>query len=438
MQLFTIAYRNVLRNWRHSLAAIITVAVGLVSQVMFEGYMDNVREIYELNYRNRGMFGDVLIENEDTFSNDGKANSEKYLVTKAEQNVVYDFLRGYEPKLQAHVGFLQVTGMITEGKSSQIFWGFGYEPQPAAIVRDRWKWNSVYGLPLQKSTQPNSLLLAQTLAHNLSCDPLEKVTLENSFQGYQAVERPFKCNYPSMQLSAMTVSGQVNAVDLDVLGIIDSGYKELNARYVEMPLDQAQLLINTDGLSYISVLFKNKKDVPSFISDFDEKVRKNHSHLRAIRWQNHPVGDLYTRTMSILTIFRNFVLVVIFSISCLSVLNTMVKIIKERTREVGTLRSLGYLRAQVTTIFLYEAGLLSLLGCIIGAFLALGLTGLLNLVGIQYKAGMTAESLVFHINSVPTTYFLSCLILITLSTVTAYFACLGSLRKQITENLSYA
>jgi putative ABC transport system permease protein len=49
----------------------------------------------------------------------------------------------------------------------------------------------------------------------------------------------------------------------------------------------------------------------------------------------------------------------------------MLMSVKERTREVGILRSIGTFKNQILQMFLYEAGLIGLIGAIIGTILAL-------------------------------------------------------------------
>lgn len=59
-------------------------------------------------------------------------------------------------------------------------------------------------------------------------------------------------------------------------------------------------------------------------------------------------------------------------------MNTMVMSVFERTREIGTLRALGWRRRKILGLVLKESLVLSLLGVAVGAALALGLNGLLQ------------------------------------------------------------
>jgi len=108
-----------------------------------------------------------------------------------------------------------------------------------------------------------------------------------------------------------------------------------------MPLTSAQQLMNTDKVSYVTILLKTIQRVPDMKTLFHDEVGSKFPQLRTVHWKNHPVGEMYQKTLDLMSIFRNFVVVVIISITTSSVMNTAVKAIKERTREIGTLRSLG-------------------------------------------------------------------------------------------------
>jgi putative ABC transport system permease protein len=79
-------------------------------------------------------------------------------------------------------------------------------------------------------------------------------------------------------------------------------------------------------------------------------------------------------TFDVITWFLVTILVVIIAVG---IMNTMWNAVRERTREVGTLRAIGMYRWQVLVMFLLEAATLGLfattVGALVGAGLALGL-----------------------------------------------------------------
>ena len=48
-------YRNVKKNWRHSLSALLSLSASFVSLVLFDGYIDDLKLMYEDSFRHRSM-----------------------------------------------------------------------------------------------------------------------------------------------------------------------------------------------------------------------------------------------------------------------------------------------------------------------------------------------------------------------------------------------
>ena len=61
VQLTKLAWRNVVRNWRHSLATIMAIASGFMAVSLFDGFIKELNERNTDGYMTRGMLGNVLI-----------------------------------------------------------------------------------------------------------------------------------------------------------------------------------------------------------------------------------------------------------------------------------------------------------------------------------------------------------------------------------------
>ena len=439
-QLIAIAFRNVMKNWRHSVAAIISVSAGLISLVLFQGYMSDVKFMYEDSYRHRTMYGDAMIEHKDVHSKEGRSEPLNFALTKEDQNFINEFAEEYSTSIYTTVRFLYIQGMITNGKTSTIYTGPGYDIIAGAKARqEAWEWDTLYGVPLQKAKVSNPIVIGQALGTLLGCKPLTNEDIHGGRLGYVPKDRPFECYTNQVQVSLTTESEQLNALDLDIVGMIDSGYKDVDNKYGHMSLTDAQTLMNTDKITTQTFQFKNPADTMKYINIFNEKAKTTHPHLLMQRWQdNHFVSDIYDRIMNLFKIFRNFVVTVIVSIAGLSTLNTMVKVVKERTKEIGTLRSLGFNQSQVKFLFVTESLFLSLLGIVAGIILALVFQFAINSAHIYYKGGLLSQPVLFRIQADYYSYVASIICLNLLSIVTSYLACRHTVNKNIAENLSYA
>ncbi|MFN9068033.1 MAG: ABC transporter permease, partial [Bdellovibrionales bacterium] len=279
-------------------------------------------------------------------------------------------------------------------------------------------------------------VLGQALGFLLGCEPNPKILNMVQNDGYEATLRPFKCDNYDLQVTAMTASGQLNALDMSVVGLIDGGYKDIDEKWMKMSIESAQLLTNTDKIKFVTTLLKNEKDSSRFIQDFNEFAKTNNLKSKAVYWKDHPVADLYNKTRELLGIFQIFIVTVTLTISGLSVLNTVVKSVKERTREIGTLRSIGYNRQTVGSIFTFEAFYLSLLGVGIGIGLAGVITFFVNHAKILYRAGLLSEPVYFRITFDFSSYVLCTFLLAGLAVITSFFAVRSTLKKSVAENLA--
>jgi ABC-type lipoprotein release transport system permease subunit len=84
-----------------------------------------------------------------------------------------------------------------------------------------------------------------------------------------------------------------------------------------------------------------------------------------------------------------FVLItILIGIVIVGIMNTMWIAIRERTREIGTLRAIGMQRGAVLWMFLLESLMLGLLGTIVGALAGVAIAGALNKAHLHVAPGM--------------------------------------------------
>lgn len=435
--LHLIAIRNVKVHWRQSLAAVLSISAAFFAFVLFQGYMLDVERLYLDGYRNRSMYGDLIVQNTQATSGEAQKDIWKFTLSRENQEIIARAIEKRKGDIQGHVRFLNFQGLVATGSSSKIFLAQATDVEEGAKVRAQWEWNVLYGEPLHRAPASAPVILGQNLGFQLGCEPEKKVYSLRPEGGYPPENRPFSCRRPDLQLSVTTESGNLNAMDFQVVGLMDSGYKDIDTRYLNIPLPLAHQLLNTDKISYWSIKLKDNIDSKDWIRDFHQEISSQNPALQALDWRDHQLGDLYKKTMSLLNIFRNFVTVVVAFISVLSVMNTMVKIVKERTREIGTLLSLGFQRTQVLGIFLLESLFLAALGCLAGAVFSILMTVVLNHSGITYKAGILSQPVYFQVLAAPGLYLTAIALLLTVTMLTSYFACRSTVQQKIVECLGH-
>ena len=111
------------------------------------------------------------------------------------------------------------------------------------------------------------------------------------------------------------------------------------------------------------------------------------------------------------------------------VLNTMLMVVMERTREIGVLRAMGWRRRRVLGLILQESGYLGIGGGIMGIIVALGMGGLMSTIpGLLGAFGLvwTWDSLLRTI-----------VIALVLGLLGGFYPALRATRLQPTEALRY-
>jgi len=126
------------------------------------------------------------------------------------------------------------------------------------------------------------------------------------------------------------------------------------------------------------------------------------------------VNVISTKTIvdfvSTLTSGLTIALVVFGSISALvasiGIINTMVMSIYEQTKEIGIIKAIGASNRQVLIIFLIQAGLIGLIGGVVGLVVSFGLMQLADpfLVDLLQEQGFTAIEKFFHFQPVNAIY----------------------------------
>ncbi len=110
-------------------------------------------------------------------------------------------------------------------------------------------------------------------------------------------------------------------------------------------------------------------DPNPFFMKFDKVNREDWTgqKLDVTSWEDELA--FFSWTLKAINGLSVIVLVILLAIIVIGIMNTMWIAIRERTREIGTLRAIGMQREQVVRQFLLEALMLGLLGTMVGALL---------------------------------------------------------------------
>ena len=120
---------------------------------------------------------------------------------------------------------------------------------------------------------------------------------------------------------------------------------------------------------------------PSGIAAFDEALQRNPRMQVQLIQERKYYDDQSAQVSLPLLALAGFVAVVMGIGAVFGAMNTMYAIVAARTREIGTLRALGFSRRAIITTFVTESTLLACAGGVLGLLLAIPANGLTSAAG---------------------------------------------------------
>ena len=165
----------------------------------------------------------------------------------------------------------------------------------------------------------------------------------------------------------------------------------LQANAVVMPLDQLQQLSSLQGkVSTIDVRLRAAPPGESperYLKRAQAEIEAALPGLRAIPAEERASGNQFVK-LAQASAWGTSALAMFIGI--LGIANTMVMSVFERTREIGTLRAMGWKRGQILALIEFEAAVLGLGGGILG--IALGWLALTVLADLPQTASLVSAS----------------------------------------------
>jgi lipoprotein-releasing system permease protein len=153
-----------------------------------------------------------------------------------------------------------------------------------------------------------------------------------------------------------------------VSGIFETGIDFFDKTHTFVHLQEARRLLNSmERVSYIQVMTKDPDKAPATAAQMEYAL----GHYVA-SWQEREKSWL--EVFRVLRISSALSMSTIILIAGLGMFNTLAIIVMERSREIAILRSVGFSRRDVLSIFLYQGLIVYVLGTVIGCMLAAFLT----------------------------------------------------------------
>lgn len=225
--------------------------------------------------------------------------------------------------------------------------------------------------------------------------------------------------YPDAQLNRDLHFGKGDWV---IVGIMDGGQSALNSE-IWGDLNQVSSDYNReDNLSSILVRATDAAAVPGLIKAIGTDRQLNLTAL------SEPAYYASQTSSAAPLEFLGILVAIIMAIgSSFAAMNTMYAAVSRRSREIGTLRVLGFSRASILVSFLIEALLLSVAAGILGCLITLPLNGVTTGVGNFF----TFSEIAFHFRVGLSTMAVGIVFAIIVGAIGGFFPARNAARKEI-------
>ncbi|MFC1731603.1 ABC transporter permease [candidate division KSB1 bacterium] len=334
--LLKLAYRNVFRNFRRSLLTFLAISIGISVGLLFIGVtLGFERQSIMLSVRTNT--GHIKIHEK------GYIDEELTLTLDYTIDNTDEVLHTLDavPGITSTAERILFPASLTDGVDELRLNGIGINTE---------RENEVYGLE-QKLLRGEFLnpgeekvLLTDVLADLFSVDTGESLTL-----------------------IARTKYGAINALDLEIAGIVHVGNPEVDNLNFFIPLDIAQDFLEMDNMVTEIVVMGESMDTAEKLSS-EIAAALSDGTFDIVTWE-YMQRDLI-RLYNLRARARWLLNMILLLMAGAGVMNTLLMSIFERTAEIGTLMAMGLRRKRIMLLFIFEGMFLgifgSLVGCIVG------------------------------------------------------------------------
>ncbi|MBB6482616.1 ABC transporter permease [Spirochaeta isovalerica] len=228
--------------------------------------------------------------------------------------------------------------------------------------------------------------------------------------------------------------GFFEAMDLELLGIVNCPNPTVNRRLIMMPLDTADDYLFLEGtVSEIDIKEEDIDSVRAILRDYPDLVVLGFEDL----------AKDYLSMMEMEKSSSGIILFLIFIIAAVGISNTMLMTMYERFREIGMMRAMGMADGKIRIMFLLEAAGIGFLGALVGILFGIFAVFFLIHVGIDYGFATREFDLVYRVQAIFrgewnwSTMALSALASSAISTLVAIFPINRGLKLDISSCLKH-
>lgn len=348
MLLLKLAILNIGRNPRRSIITVLAVAVGLAALIFLWGFNDGTNEQMRENVI-RLLTGHVQVHAAGFEQN---MTVENYIPDRAE---AIQKLKE-KPEVVAVTERVKCEALVGTTEQSRGILLYGIDPDTERNVTQLADYVK-QGAFLERGDE-RSVLLGARLASKMNVQIEDKVVI-----------------------MTQAVDGTLAGYAYHVKGIFHTGSQTLDEMSAYITLTSGQELLGLEDNSHeIVVRLENRKQIPSYLNALGSQLSP--STYEILKW-NEIVPEVEQWASWSEAIIRTILFAVMVVIG-VSIMNTILMSVFERTREFGVMMAIGTAPSQIVKLILLETLVLEFVGMVIGLIGGYAITLYFGKVGIAF------------------------------------------------------
>jgi len=402
-----LAFRNVFRNRRRTVMTLMMVGGGVAGLLMVGGFFAfMMRGLRESTIRNG--LGHIQIFTAEHFRRDevhvldtGISNWRQ--VAASVQST--EHVRGVAPRIEFY-------GMLSNGVKSSVFMGSAVDPQAERDMGFSPRLSSGRDLASNSNGEVEALI-GSGVARSMSVKVGDGLTI-----------------------LAVTADGALNGIDVQIVGIVNSGFKDLDDRYLRISLPSAQRLLQSDRVTNLVVGLDSTENTDRVATVVGPHLQGLSQRMELRKWID--LAAYYKQVRTLFSGIFLFLGIIVFFMVLMASVNTLLMAMMERTREIGTMLAMGTPRLWIVALFMVEATLIGVLGAAVGVAAGNLLGVLLNASGLHIPPppGTTVD-MSFRVLYMPSLMIGSAVMVIVSLALASILPALRASRLQIVEALAH-
>ena len=345
---FNLALRNLLRHRRRSALAMGAIGFGVIALILADGFAEwMIWKERESTIHSR--LGHIQLVRKGFFEK-GVADPHAYLI---QDSMVDTKQLGQMPHIKTVTPRLNFSGLISKGDTTISFLGEGVAPATEMEVSEEM---IVHAGRALDDAAPTAIILGKGLAASLGAAPGDEVVLLTNDK-----------------------EGKVSALDAKVGGVFHTAVKAYDDVSLRTPISLARKLMRAEGSHQLLVLLDRTENTDAVTATLRRMIPEQ-TGLQLVPWLD--LADFYKSVVDLFSAQTAFVRSIIAVIIIMSISNTLVMSVMERTSEIGTMMAMGFRGRRIMQLFVSEGFIIGLSGGILGTLIGYGLALLISRIGI--------------------------------------------------------